>query len=986
MNRANNTMLTSPNLSYTSRDFTSIYDELLKSIPLLTKSWDAKDENDPGIVLLKAIAMTGDMLSYNQDKQALEAFPRTVLQRANAQQIFRLIGYKMHWWRSAIVEASFTNANTFPIMIGRYNLFSTADGRVTYTNLKELNIPSGAYGIDAYKCELIQGTPVTPIMNGSVKPDNYNDEWHVSYDYNVKSSDFINNKLFIQYSNIEETSITLIDNDETPFAINEWKLVKNINVSETMDKVFEFDVNENGTPYIQLPEYWTTKYVITKFKLFFVVSNGKNGEIEENTLARISQNKCYVNQSNININSALNQVSIYNTPSTYGYNPETCVEARKEAEKYQNTIDTLVVLKDFEKAARRIDSIANVIATDIQIDPNKSEMSTNQINLWIVRKSDYNNSGENYIYALAQSDENNDEIFKENVIGELKSYKLMTYDVNINLENKIDWIDWTVSGQIFLRKPINADQNYDLMVRINNNLKNRFNTETMDFNEAVNYMDVIECIMKTDRNIWHVDLDTSAIEYTKVKRNIKGNKTGRTIKNKYMIYDENKKYTGYYMSSFGCTDIYIDKIRPYIQNDNYLRYKLDENGKVIDMNEDGIAESEKLIGILDNYDGNRKLATTDSNDIHKVTNVVSENSITYGGSGYGANVGNKIIREDGLETVIGLDFGRPNEPREYEVYNKHIIDWSAYEPIDTGRVIDTSTSPFTIKKYNRNGDLIDTGYTIQYDSRMYLADGSDAHRYFMNGYQQIDSMCDTSTKYSIDDIKNMSNEEKENLVAENKLRRVYDIMDSQYDSWTYESVDKLTGEIFILRGDYWYSTKHSYDENTGDILDTYGDVQYDDGMMITREQACREDITGEYIQFFDAQKYWEQPQNKTNSDNRRINIFLGQDELGKPIENSIGNIIEAYPIKPYSVFLYINGDEDIIADNGSGKLTGTPGLLNGWGEIDYDTGEISFSSNIDITSLKIIYKVNKFTYSHYVNFDTAKLFVNPQYVRSDNRK
>ena len=36
MNRDNNTMLTSPNLSYTSRDFTSIYDELLKSIPLLT--------------------------------------------------------------------------------------------------------------------------------------------------------------------------------------------------------------------------------------------------------------------------------------------------------------------------------------------------------------------------------------------------------------------------------------------------------------------------------------------------------------------------------------------------------------------------------------------------------------------------------------------------------------------------------------------------------------------------------------------------------------------------------------------------------------------------------------------------------------------------------------------------------------------------------------------------------------------------------------
>lgn len=945
MDRTNDTMLTSPNLSYTSRDFTSIYEELLASIPLLTKSWEAKDENDPGIVLLKAISMVGDMLSYNQDKQALEAFPRTVLQRANAQQIFRLIGYKMHWWRSPIVEASFTNANTFPIMISRYNTFSTEDGTITYTNLKELSIPSGSYGVDSYKAELIQGVPFTPVMKGSVKPSDYNAEWHEAYDYNVKASEFVNNKLFIKYTNIDETSITLIDNDETPFAVNEWKLVKNINLSETMDKVFEFDVNENGTPYIILPEYWNTKYVITKFKLFFVLSSGKDGEIEENTLFKISPKKCYINQDNISVSAALNQVTIFNTASTYGYNPETCVEARKESEKYQNTIDTLVILKDFEKAVRRIDSVANVIATDIQTDPNKSEMSNYQINLWIVRKNDYNNSGENYIYALNESDKNNDEIFKENVIGELKSYKLMPYNININLEKMIDWIDWSVSGQIYLRKPINADQNYDLMVRINNNLKNRFNTETLDFNEAVNYMDVIECIMKTDKNIWHVDLDTAAIEYSKVKRNLKGNETGLSINNKYMIYDEQGNYTGYYMTSFGCTDIYTNKLLPYITQTDPITGEVsikDEYANIYDN-----------INLEPGY-----LSATDSDDVSKTVDVITENSITYGGSGYGKNVGNKIVREDGLETVVGVDFGSPNEPREYEVYNKCIIDWTGYEPINTGRIIDTSTTPFTIKKYDENGNLVDTGYTISYDSRMYLEDGSDAHRYLKDNVRKIFNT--------------------------NEDRNVYDIMDSQYETWTGESIDKITGEIFILRGNYWYSTNRSYDEETGNILDIYGEVEYDDNMMVIREEACREDITGEYIQYFDAQKYWEN--NSDKSSTRTIEMYLGQDADGNPLTNSIGNIIEAYPIKPYSLFLYVNGDEDIIADNGAGKLSSTPGLLNGWGTIDYDTGLITFSSNIDITSLKIMYKVNKFTYSHYINFDTSKFFVRPEFIRSDNRK
>ena len=971
MNRDNNTMLTSPNLSYTSRDYTSIYNELLQSIPLLTKEWEPKDENDPGLVLLKLISMVGDMLSYNQDKQALEAFPRTVLQRANAQQIFRLIGYKMHWWRSAIVEARFTNANSFAVNVGRYNTFFTSDTTISYTNLKEFSIPAGSYGTESYKQELIQGKPITPIMKTSIKPNDYNAEWHSAYDYNVLASDIVNNILYLRYNNIDETSITLIDNDETPFAINEWKLVKNINLSENMDKVFEFDVDEDGDPYIILPNYWNEKYVITKFKLFYVLSDGKNGEIEENKLTIINSSKCYVDNENISVNSALEGVTLYNTPSTYGYEAETCIEARQSAEKYQNTIDTLVILKDFEKATKRIDSVANVIATDIDTDPYGDEMSNNQINLWIIRKNDYNNSGENYIYAMSNvEDNNNNEIFKENIIGELKSYKLMPYDINVNLENKIDWIDWSVTGQIFLRKPINADQNVDLMTRINQNLKNRFNTETLDFNEAVNYMDVIECIMKTDRNIWHVDLDTAAIEYSKVRRNIKGNKTGLSINNKYMIHLPDGRYSGYYMTSLGCTDFDINKILPYVA-------EIDpETGEIISIKDE----------YKDIFNGDVEpgyLPANDSNDINQTTTVLTENSVNPGGSGYGKNVGNKIVREDGLETVIGLDFGNPDEPREYEIYNKLIFDWTGYEPKFTGRIIDTSTTPFTIKKYDDNGILVDTGYTLDFDSRMYMEDGSDANRYFKTNYRQIEQLCPNIDKvYTDTELKEMTDEEKDQLVSEGKLRTVFDIYDKQYDSWTNESVDRLTGEIFIMRGSFWYSTHRSYDESTGDILDTYGQLQYDDDLMLIRDLACREDVTQEYIYSLDI------GDNKTDFD-----FYLGQsatlnDTKIKPerVKNSIGNYIEGYPIKPKSLFIYINGDIDVIGDTGTGRLLGTPGLINGYGTIDYSTGHVTFKLNEEATSIKILYKVNKFTYSHYVQFDPTTFFVNPAYIRSDTRK
>lgn len=954
MNRDNNTMLTSPNLNYTSRDYSSIYNELLNSIPLLTKEWEPKDENDPGVVLLKLMSMTADMLSYNQDKMALETFARTVLQRANAQQIFRVVGYKMHWWRSAMVEARFTNANTFPVIIGRYNTFTTGDNKITYTNTSQLEIPSGSYGVDSYTAELIQGTPVTPIIKGSIKPTDYNAAWHDCYDYNVSSSDFVNNRLYIKYDNIDETSITLIDNDETPFANNEWKLVKNINLSETMDKVFEFDVDENNTPFIVLPNYWKEKFVITKFKLFFVLSNGKSGEIEENTLNKINPSKCYVSQDNVDISSVLSQVNIFNTASTYGYNPQTCTEAREDAEKYVNTLDTLVILKDFEKAVRRIDSVANVIATDIQTDPYPDDMKTNQINLWIIRKSDYNNAGSNYIYA--ENDENVNEIFKENIVGELKSYKLMPYDLNVNLENKVNWIDWSVTGQIYLRKPINADENYDLLVRINDNLKNRFNCETLDFNEPVNYMDVIECIMKTDKNIWHVDLDTSAIEYSKVKRSIKGNPTGKSLKTKYMIYDKNHSYTGYYMTSLGCTSYEISRLESFTDVYN-------------DVNNGITLESGYL-------PGNGSL----NNSINITT--LTDTSAP-GGDGYGMNRGNKIVREDGLEQVIGIDFGRPDEPREYEIYNKRIYDWSGYEPVFTGYIIDTSTNPYTVKRYDDYGNLKNTDYTIECDSRMYSELNGDINRYLKDNYRQISDLCtDLSDVYTESDLKKLSDEEKNDLVSKGKLRRVWDIMDKTYDSWTGESIDKESGAIYILRGSNWYITNESYDEASGNILDTFGPVQYTENMQVIREPACREDITNEYIQTYDVSVIQSNP----DKDPTEYEFYLGQDAHGEALRDSIGNIINAFPIKPYSLYIYIDGDTELISDNGTGKLVGTPGILNGCGTIDYSTGLVSFKLNVIPASMKIMYKVNKFAYSNYVNFDPATLFVRPEYLRTNSRK
>lgn len=96
-------------LKYTSKDYNSILNDLKEAIPSLTDLWTNTNDGDPGIVLVKLMSALGDMLSYNLDKQALEYYSPTVTQRKNAAKLFNLIGYKMHWYQSALDRMSVTN-------------------------------------------------------------------------------------------------------------------------------------------------------------------------------------------------------------------------------------------------------------------------------------------------------------------------------------------------------------------------------------------------------------------------------------------------------------------------------------------------------------------------------------------------------------------------------------------------------------------------------------------------------------------------------------------------------------------------------------------------------------------------------------------------------------------------------------------------------------------------------------------------------------
>lgn len=545
-----------PKMSYTSRDYQSIFSDLVNTIPDVSEKWITRDESDPGIVLLKLISIYGDMLSYNMDKQTLECFPNSVTQRKNAAQIFSLIGYKMHWYRSARVWANITNTYAESATIQKFSRFTTADGQITYTNLDQIEVESNSVnnGINE-DVELIQGVPVTPPLKSGAKIPAENKPWHDIYTSNVNASDILGNKIYLKDTTVDETSIVLVDNFN-----EEWTLVDSVNLQVEAGKFFEMRVDEYDRPYLYLVNYWKNMNILN-FKLFYVVSKGKEGQIQENTLKKIDTPVyAIVDPASSKVVNVQNYIKFTNYESGYGWDPETPDEARENSAAYVNTLNTLVTLDDFTRFGMRQLGVANCLATDCTTDPGtmvpshygnlKGYDEVDREDLKILRHyiddpitypltenqlklADLNNDGQvdeldyemmqNYIagnyeaagrcgeyvelmnplddltvklYVLKQLQYEaleDDETFKQRIYTALRPYKLMPLEVIVDTEN-IKVYYWTIRGRVYLKRPVRIDTAQDLLVTINNQLTFDFDRDKMPFNTAVSYIDVVHSI------------------------------------------------------------------------------------------------------------------------------------------------------------------------------------------------------------------------------------------------------------------------------------------------------------------------------------------------------------------------------------------------------------------------------------------------------------------------------------------------------------
>lgn len=347
------------NMSYTNKDFSSIYIELLDLVKKLTYRWDPSisNESDPGVILLKLDAIIGDKNDYNIDKNILEAFPETLTQNVSARSIYKQLAYKMPWYQSAITNVTFnwlqdnesaTLTGNQSVTIPKFTMITDSNKEFVYTTLDEVIFKPDNL---TYSVKCIEGT----INDFTINSDTTITLLNLDYQ----------NRLYFQETNIAENGIFIYNNDDING--NSWRQVDNLYIEPLGNKYYEFGVDpRTNLVYIQFPSD-IGSLIGQGLNIKYITSSGSRGNIISQTLDRFYQDVSVSisNSDAASINLTTDIIRLTNVNGTSnGSDPQELADAYTSYMKTAGTFKTLVTLRDYMNALYTSGLISNSVVCD----------------------------------------------------------------------------------------------------------------------------------------------------------------------------------------------------------------------------------------------------------------------------------------------------------------------------------------------------------------------------------------------------------------------------------------------------------------------------------------------------------------------------------------------------------------------------------------------------------------------------------------------
>lgn len=538
------------NLSYINKDFNSLWNEILETVPKLTDKWmpSEANESDPLLVLLKELAIFADKNNYNIDKNILERFPATLTQLRSAYNVYDDLGYTPDWYISATTPITITFNNTGstdktdstdktknPPMGGnnlplRFKMVSDDKSSIVYTLLQDFVVNTGS--TTTHQIFAMEGKVNDLTVNGKSQLTSLN----------LDSQ----NKIYFTQTNIAQNGILISTyNDFSDVSYDEkqniltgtWKRVDNLNQWPSGSYVYKLGVNSvTGSVYIQFPED-IGRLIGDGIYVKYLLSSGEQGNMGKGTISKFLNTFNSLGGYTVSDES----FTLFNSQVVQnGRNPLDIEDMRKQFNKVVGVFDTLVTLRDYEnylyehqnnlgehvvsniRVSDRFHDLTDSITykhlnslgeiedvTETLKDEGKDLMTPYNLKFYPLYPYSYSGDKEDFNRCFETSVEARNSLL-DDCKAAVEEVKCISHDIMESSGTPI-FIPYDLEGQIFLQNQVSAVEAADILKKVNTQLYARLNPRELEWGKMLNYGDVVETIKSADSRIQYVALN--AIHY-----------------------------------------------------------------------------------------------------------------------------------------------------------------------------------------------------------------------------------------------------------------------------------------------------------------------------------------------------------------------------------------------------------------------------------------------------------------------------------------
>ena len=529
------------NISYTKKDFQTIYPELLDLVKQLTTKWDPSisNESDPGVVLLKLNALIADKCNYNIDKNVLECFPLSVTQEQNARQLFEQLGYYMKWYTSASTYLSLKWVGEVQqdvtYKIPAFTMVTDDEKTVVYTltgylpttnanqfDIGSMELPANGKAINV---KAIQGVAVKYDINGETTIT----AAHLDS----------NNRIYFNASNVAENGV-FITNIGSISNYSSWIRKDNLLVEEYGNTYYKFGVTNNGNNcYIEFPAD-AEDLIKDGIEITYILSDGLYGNITSSQLSNFYSDLTVYSSldSTVVLNSDNTKITNY-FASTDGQNPENIDQGYSGYKRTVGTFNTLITLRDYLNfvitnnlcsngfVCDRTNDIQNTYAimsdsnginkltTVIEQDGSSDKLTAFSLKLYLTKyyATVASDAAFNATFTLQNSQElTNTELYLEDLKGIQHDFMPLDYTNDTQSHFLYFKNKYPLNCVIIPQYTVSDSAKVDIQNNVRKALYANLNAKEIEFGDTISQEYLYKIILNADNRIKNVMIDT--LQYT----------------------------------------------------------------------------------------------------------------------------------------------------------------------------------------------------------------------------------------------------------------------------------------------------------------------------------------------------------------------------------------------------------------------------------------------------------------------------------------